>query len=86
MDNKLQGIEGTKDPVGSNEDAQQRGLQCQHKPIIVCGPVFADDARWMANTGEGILKAAELSEDFLVFHGGLNNIHVPKSYQNRALH
>ena len=66
-----------KDIVGSNEDAQQWGSQCQHKPITVCGPVFADDARWMDNTREGILKAAEISEDFLGFHGGINNI--PKS-------
>ena len=36
-----------------------------------------DDARWMANSREGTLKAAETSEDFLGFHGGINNI--PKS-------
>ena len=43
----------------------------------MCGPVYADDARWMSNTREGILQAANISEDFLGFHGGLNNI--PKS-------
>ena len=54
-------------------------LDCQHKPITVVGPVFADDARWMARTRQGtcILKAANISEDFLGFHGGTNNI--PKS-------
>ena len=31
----------------------------------------------MANTRAGILEAAVISEDFLGFHGGLNNI--PKS-------
>lgn len=50
------------------------GQQCQHKPIKVCGPVFADDARWIANSREGIWQAAIISEDFLGFHGGLNNI------------
>ncbi len=63
--------------VGPNEDVQIWGSQCQHNPIKVCGPVFADDARWMANTRAGILEAAVISEDFLGFHGGLNNI--PKS-------
>ena len=53
------------------------GSQCQHKPIKVCGPVFADDARWMANNRKGILQAAVISEDFLGSHGGINNI--PKS-------
>ena len=77
VDNKFQGDEYSNDSVSSNEDAQQWGLQCQHQPIKVCGPVYADDARWMSNTREGILQAANISEDFLGFHGGLNNI--PKS-------
>ena len=77
VDNEFQGDEYSKDSVSSNEDAQQWGLQCQHQPIKVCGPVYADDARWMSNTREGILQAANISEDFLGFHGGLNNIPKP---------
>ena len=45
VDNKFQGDAGLKDPVRSKVDAQQWGLHCQHQPITVCGPVFADDAR-----------------------------------------
>ena len=66
-----------KDPVVSKADAQQWGLHCKYQPITVCGPVFADDARWLARTREGIVIAAEISEDYLGFHGGNNNI--PKS-------
>ena len=67
MDNKFQGDERSNDSVGFKEDAQLWGSQCQHKPIQVCGPVFADDARWMANSRVGIMQAAVISEDFLGF-------------------
>jgi hypothetical protein len=77
VDNKFKGDERSNDPIGPNEDAQLWGSQCQHKPIQVCGPVFEDDARWMANSRVGIMQAAVISEDVLGFHGGLNNI--PKS-------
>jgi hypothetical protein len=77
VDNKFQGDERSHVSVGLKEDVQLWGSQCQHKPIQVWGPVFADDARWMANSRAGIMQAAVISEDFLGFHGGLNNI--PKS-------
>jgi hypothetical protein len=61
----------------TEEDAQQWGLQCVYKAITVVGTVFADDARLLAASREGITIGAETSEDFLGFHGGANNI--PKS-------
>ena len=77
VDNKFQGDEAQKHVTVGNEDAEQWGSQCCCKPIKVFGPVYADDARWMSCTRSGIQKAAEIAEDFLGFHGGINNI--PKS-------
>ena len=65
VDNKFQGDARSNASVGLKEDAQLWGSQCQHKPIQVCGPVFADDARWMANSRAGIMQATVISEDFL---------------------
>ena len=56
------------------QDAVTWGNNCSHTPITISGPVFADDDRWMASNRDGIRKAAELSEDFLGFHGGINNV------------
>ena len=61
----------------TKDDAQNWGLQCQHKAITVVGSAFADDSRWMSETRAGITKGANITEDFSGFQGSMNNI--PKS-------
>ena len=77
VNNMFQGESHQHQSSEKNKDVKKWGLDCQYKHISVVGPVYADDARWMARNRQGILKAANISEDFLGFHGGINNI--PKS-------